>query len=74
MKAIMSALLGLALCVSAAAYAGVPVSAINPALYDTRPPGLIKVQLSCRKWVATCLKRFGSSSPRYGQCLRNHGC
>jgi hypothetical protein len=74
MKAIMSAVLGLVLSVSAAAHAGAPVSAINPALYDTGPGSLIKVQLRCREWVSICLKRFGPRSPRYGECLRNHGC
>ena len=74
MKAIMSAVLGLVLSFSAAAQAGVPASAVNPALYDTGPRGLMMVQLSCREWVSFCLKRFGPKSPKYGQCLRNHGC
>jgi hypothetical protein len=74
MKAIMSAVLGLVLSVPAAAHAGALVSAINPALYDTAPRSVIKVQLSCREWVSVCLKRFGPRSPKYGQCLRNHGC
>jgi hypothetical protein len=73
MKAVISAVFGLVLSASAAP-AGAPVSAINPALYDTGPHSVIKVQLSCREWVSTCLKRFGPKSPKYGQCLRNHGC
>lgn len=73
MKAIMSAVFGLVLSISAA-HADALVSAINPALYDTGPRSVIKVQLSCREWVSTCLKRFGPRSPKYGQCLRNHGC
>jgi hypothetical protein len=74
MKSTMFAVLGLVLSVSAAAHADAPVSAINPVFYDTGSRSLIKAQLRCREWVSICLKRFGPGSPKYGQCLRNHGC
>lgn len=72
MKAISSPALGLAFSVSAAAYAGVLMSPIKPV--HLGPSSLIEVNLSCREWVSICLKRFGTTSQRYGQCLRNHGC
>jgi hypothetical protein len=57
------------------ALTGAPVGAIEkPAIFPSLPRNITKVQLSCRKWVSICLKRWGPSSPKYGQCLRNHGC
>jgi hypothetical protein len=51
------------------------VSAIEPpAMSPMVTSSATKVISNCRIWVARCLKRFGSSSAKYGQCLRNHGC
>jgi hypothetical protein len=61
----------LAIAPTSGAMAAMEVPAISPAVKGD----LIKVQQSnCRKWVSTCLRRWGSASPKYGQCLRNHGC
>ena len=52
-----------------------PVTAMErPAISSAVQRDVIKVQLSCRKGVSICFKRWGTASPKYGQCLRNHGC
>ena len=74
MRTIASAGFCAALAICAFAFVTAPVSALEtPAISPAVQHNVIEVQLRCREWVATCLKRFGGG-PRYSRCLRNHGC
>jgi hypothetical protein len=72
MKTIAAAALGYGLTIALISGSAVALNARVAS--GTLPPSLAKPVANCRYWVSVCLKRWGTAGPRYGRCLRNHGC
>jgi hypothetical protein len=77
MTSIAAAAYAVAFAVLALALACAPASALMTQPVSSALPRIVtKVEnpRRCTQWVSYCIHRFGDRSPKYGQCLRNHGC
>jgi hypothetical protein len=76
MRAIQSAVLGLALTISASILTGVPASAIElrPAAGPAVSGRITKVSARCRLWERRCRELYPAGGWRYRRCMALHGC
>jgi hypothetical protein len=76
MRAILSAVLGLALSLSVSVLMGPPASAIElgPAAVPAASSSITKVSARCRLWERRCRELYPAGGWRYRRCMALHGC